>query len=53
MSAWYAAGLRHTRNRAGKYIWKNSEVPYLRVRYEDFVSHPRRVTQKILEFAGY
>ena len=28
-------------------------MPYLRVRYEDFVSHPRCVTQKILEFAGH
>ena len=53
MSAWYAAGMWHTWNRAGERIWRDSDVAYLRLRYEDFVSHPRRLTQKILEFAEH
>ena len=50
LSPTFTSGLWITWNLTGELLWRQGPVPYMRVRYEEFMKQPRMNTEKVVSF---
>lgn len=52
MSPAFSTGLWIAWNIAGEAMWRSGDIPYYRIRYEDFIRHPREEVKKMVQLTG-